>query len=137
MKRYRIDREAYRAWRNACPAELLSPLSQVHKWLGEPARPATPEPAESIPPAETSLSELPGPGRPAKLTPCQQDRLDCQAIARELWLEHPDWIQADLLKHHRIKSYATQWKPKTVLGWLSKVDPRLKEQRSGRPKKTR
>ena len=46
-----IDRETYRAWRNACPVELLSPLSQIHKWLG-----ATP-PAESIPPVETSLPE--------------------------------------------------------------------------------
>ena len=45
-----IDRETYRAWRNACPAELLSPLTQIHKWLSatpEPARPATPEPVEN------------------------------------------------------------------------------------------
>lgn len=50
-----IDREDYRAWRNACPAELLlpPPLSKIQKWLG-----ATP-PAESIAPVETSLPELP------------------------------------------------------------------------------
>ena len=132
-----VDHEAYRQWRNTCPAELLSPLSQISKWLG--AMPG-PEPTESIP-VETSLPELPGPARPAtvavKLTPCQQDRLDCQAIARELWLEHPDWIQADLLKHPKIKPYLEQWKQKTVSTWLSDVNPHPKEQRRGRPKKTR
>ena len=46
-----IDREAYRAWRLTCPPDLLSPLSQIHKWLG-----ATPALPESIPP-ETSLAE--------------------------------------------------------------------------------
>ena len=48
-----IDREDYRAWRNACPAELLlpPPLSKIQKWLG-----ATPT-AESIAPVETSLPE--------------------------------------------------------------------------------
>ena len=42
-----IDRETYRAWRNACPAELLSPLTQIQKWLGDLARPVTPEPVET------------------------------------------------------------------------------------------
>ena len=46
-----IDREAYRQWRAQCPANLLSPLTKIQKWLG-----ATP-PAESIPPVETSLPE--------------------------------------------------------------------------------
>ena len=52
-----IDREAYRAWRLTCPPDLLSPLSQIHKWLG-----ATPALPESIPP-ETSLSEPVAHGR--------------------------------------------------------------------------
>ena len=50
-RRY-FNREAYRAWRLTCPPDLLSPLSQIEKWLG-----ATPAPSESIPPVETSLSE--------------------------------------------------------------------------------
>ena len=50
-----VDHEAYRQWRNTCPAELLSPLSQISKWLG--AAPG-PEPAASIPP-KTSLPESP------------------------------------------------------------------------------
>lgn len=100
-------------------------------WAG-----ATP-PAESIPPVETSLPELPGPARSIKLRPDQQDRIDCQAIARELWAEHPDWIQADLLKHPRIKSYRKQWTGKnTVPNWLSEVDPRPDDKRQGRPPKT-
>lgn len=40
----RIDRESYRAWRATCPADLLSPLSQIHKWLG-----ATPAIETSLP----------------------------------------------------------------------------------------
>ena len=42
-----INRETYRDWRNACPAELLSPLTQIQKWLGDLARPVTPEPVET------------------------------------------------------------------------------------------
>ena len=45
-----VDREIYRTWRAQCPATLLSPLSQIHKWLG-----ATPA-VETIPPAKPSLS---------------------------------------------------------------------------------
>lgn len=40
VQTYTVTREAYRAWRAQCPAELLSPFSQVAKWLG-----ATPEPS--------------------------------------------------------------------------------------------
>ena len=46
----RLEREAYQAWRNTCPARLLSDLSHIGAWLGatpEPARPATPEPVET------------------------------------------------------------------------------------------
>lgn len=49
-RRY-FNREAYRAWRLTCPPDLLSPLSQIEKWLG-----AMPALSESIPP-EISLSE--------------------------------------------------------------------------------
>lgn len=39
-----LDRESYRAWRAQCPAALLSPLSQVFKWLGTtPAAESLPE----------------------------------------------------------------------------------------------
>ena len=121
-----IDREAYRAWRLTCPPDLLSPLSQIHKWLG-----ATPALAESIPP-ETSLAELPC---PARLTEAQQDKADCQAIAYALWAEQPDATQADILKNSRIKPYLKKWPGKNTLpGWLSEIDPRPKEQRRGRPK---
>ena len=46
-----LERETYRQWRAQCPANLLSPLTKIQKWLG-----ATP-PAASIPPVETSLPE--------------------------------------------------------------------------------
>jgi hypothetical protein len=51
-----IDREAYRQWRAQCPANLLSELTQITKWLG-----ATPALAATLP-VETSLPE---PARPA------------------------------------------------------------------------
>ena len=125
-----IERESYRAWRAQCPKSLLSEFSKIEKWLG-----ATPV-VETLPPAEPSIPETTA--KPVaigvNLRPDQQDKRDCQQIARELWAEHPEWIQADLLKHPRIKSYVTQWKPKTVPGWLSEVDPRPKERRRGRPK---
>ena len=46
----RLEREAYQAWRNTCPARLLSDLSHIGAWLGitpEPALPATHEPVET------------------------------------------------------------------------------------------
>ena len=50
-----IRRSAYRAWRTArSPSSLLSETSDITLWLG--ATPG-PEPAESIPPVETSLPE--------------------------------------------------------------------------------
>ena len=122
-----LERETYRQWRAQCPAELLLPLplSKIKKWLGDP-------PAESILPVGTSLPELPG---PARLTEAQQDKADCQAIARALWAEQPGATQADILKNSRIKPYLKTWPGKNTLpGWLSEVDPRPKEQRRGRPK---
>ena len=116
----RLDREAYRAWRVQCPARLLSDLSRIAAWLG------------ATPPAETSLPEKPG---PARLTEAQQDKADCQAIARALWAEQPGATQADILKNSRIKPYLNKWPGKNTLpGWLSEIDPRPKEQRRGRPK---
>lgn len=127
-----VDRDAYRAWRAQCPASLLSPLSQVSKWLGDglPAEPSLPE---SEPVTHGGAAR---PESAVRLTESQQDRIDCQAIARKLWLENPDWIQADLLRHREILRYVNKWKGKhTVPGWLSEVNPHPKEQRRGRPKK--
>ena len=119
-----LERESYQQWRAQCPATLLSDLSKIGKWLG-----ATPMPVESLPeslPVESSL--------PVKLRPDQQDKLDCQKIARALWAEHPDWRQAEVLAHPRIAPYSKQWPGKnTVPGWLSEIDPRPKARRRGRP----
>ena len=45
-RRY-FNREAYRAWRLTCPPDLLSPQSQIEKWLG-----ATPAVETSLPEPE-------------------------------------------------------------------------------------
>jgi hypothetical protein len=106
-------------------------IDSVQAELKRRERAATPavapiSPAKPIPTAEPV-------GKP---TESQQDKLHCQQIARELWADHPEWRQADLLKHSQIKRYASKWKGKnTVPGWLSEVDPRPKEQRRGAPKK--
>lgn len=65
-----------------------------------------------------------------------QDKQDCQAIAKKLWEENPDMTIADLLRAPQLNSYARKYKDKkTVRNWLSKVDPRSKEKKTGRPKK--
>lgn len=109
-----IRRTAYRIWRRRdCPNHLLPESSaRVELWLG-----ATP-PAESIP-----------------LKPSQQDKRDCQDIARQLWTENPHATQADLLKNPLIKRYRNMWRGKNTLpNWLREIDPRPKSARKGRPR---
>ena len=130
-----VEREDYRRWRAQCPARLLSDLSQIGKWLGEapvhvesqlePSLPEPSRPVETLPVASS---------RPIQLRPDQQDKRDCQEIARALWAEHPEWRQVEVLAHPKIAPYRKQWPGKgTVPGWLSEVDPRPKNQRRGRP----
>lgn len=53
VRTYTVTREAYRAWRAQCPAKLLSPFSQVTKWLG-----ATPEPSPPTAPPKPRFKEI-------------------------------------------------------------------------------
>lgn len=128
---FQVERESYRAWRNRQSSAPVD--SDISLWLG-----ATPAVETSLPESlpESSLPEPPAIVATA-LTESQQDKRDCQDIARALWAEQPAATQSDLLKHPRIKPYLNQWHGKnTVPGWLSEVDPRPKEQRRGRPRKT-
>jgi predicted membrane chloride channel (bestrophin family) len=52
-----VDRESYSAWRAQCPLELLSPLSQVAKWLGDLPTIKTSLPEPVAPVAPTALPE--------------------------------------------------------------------------------
>lgn len=65
-----------------------------------------------------------------------QDKQDCQAIAKKLWEENPDMTIADLIRSPQLSSYVKKYKDKkTIRNWLSKVDARSKEKKTGRPKK--
>lgn len=70
MKRYRIDRKSYRQWRLTCPQSLLSPLSQIHKWLG-----ATPVIETSLP-AFPSLPESESVAKGGAARPDKRQRID-------------------------------------------------------------
>lgn len=49
IRTYTVSRESYRAWRAQCPAELLSELTKIAKWLGDPPlETSLPEPARLI-----------------------------------------------------------------------------------------
>jgi hypothetical protein len=54
-----IDREAYRQWRAQCPANLLSELTQITKWLG-----ATPGPLQQRYLLKPPYLNRPGPQAP-------------------------------------------------------------------------
>lgn len=65
-----------------------------------------------------------------------QDKLDCQAIAKNLWAENPNMTIADLLRSPQLNSYVKKYKDKkTIRNWLNKVDTRPKEKKTGRPKR--
>lgn len=127
---YIVDRESYRAWRAQCPSSLLSPLSQVSKWLGA-------APALSVPTLPQGEPDKPEQGAAAKHeTELQMHRRECKEIGKRLWDENPNSTKAALMKHPDMQFYVQAYKGKnTVPGWLAEIDPRPKEERRGRPKK--
>lgn len=61
----------------------------------------------------------------------------CQGIAKTLWKANPEMTIADMLKQHEVLEYggAKHYSlEKTVRPWLSEVDPRPPEKKTGRPK---
>lgn len=71
-----------------------------------------------------------------KLRSSQEAKIACQAIARTLWDSHPDMtIEAmkshpAILKHGHGEYYQGK---NTLRDWLSEVDPRSKDKKTGRP----
>jgi len=71
-----------------------------------------------------------------KSTPMQQDRQHCQDIARKLWEKNPEATKASLIRSDELAAYRNKYPGKNTLSdWLSKIDPRPKETRRGRPSK--
>lgn len=71
-----------------------------------------------------------------KLRPSQEAKIACQAIARTLWDIHPDMTIEAMKSHPAILKYGhgSYYKGKNTLrDWLSEVDPRSKDKKTGRP----
>lgn len=71
-----------------------------------------------------------------KKRPNQMDKLICQAIARTLWDIYPHMTIEDMRKHHAIQTYGNgkHYQGKNTLrDWLSEVDPRSTNEKTGRP----
>jgi hypothetical protein len=72
-----------------------------------------------------------------QLRPSQLDRELCRAIAQTLWSIYPDTNIKKMCEHQAIKIYGNgnQYGVKTIRGWITDLDPRPPEQKTGRPKK--
>lgn len=118
-----IERESYRAWRAQCPASLLSPISQVSKWLG----------ALTLPQGEPDRPEpgAAGTQNPATNRQCVADK------AR--FLDLATWEgtqQATVNQHPEAARFKGKYDAPALLKWASEIDPRPKDQRGGRPRKS-
>lgn len=131
-----IDRESYHTWRARCPHELLSPLSQIRKWLG-----ATPA-IESIPPAEPSLSEptapavLPEPvGNSGSVNPVHRRQ---RVTDKADFIKSATWCgnQTNTVNQHpQVARFRVAYDDACLLKWASELDPRPDDRRGGRPRK--
>ncbi|AOU26017.1 TPA: hypothetical protein P5J75_001958 [Legionella pneumophila] len=71
-----------------------------------------------------------------KLRPSQKAKIACQAIARVLWDSHPTMTIEEMKVHPAIlkHGYGSYYSGKNTLrDWLSEVDPRPKNKKTGRP----
>jgi len=65
-----------------------------------------------------------------------QDKQDCQTIAKELWEKDPSKTIKALIDAPELKLYKQKYSGRhTLRGWLSKVDPRPEDKKTGRPSK--
>ncbi len=66
-----------------------------------------------------------------------QDKKDCQDIAKALWEKNPNMTIVALEKTPKLKAYKRKYPGRNTLRkWLSEIDPRPKEKKTGRPKKS-
>jgi len=85
---------------------------------------------------QKELSNPPAKSIEKKLRPCQINKIACQTIARILWAEDPNKKIADIIKHPYILKIGNgnYYKGKNTLrDWVSEVDPRPADQKTGRP----
>lgn len=76
-----------------------------------------------------------------KLRPDQEDKIECQKIAKEVWKEYEDLDIKHLKKHPKIKKISGSankfYKETTIHRWLSEVAPENAKKRGKRPKEIR
>lgn len=68
------------------------------------------------------------------LRPSQKATLKCQAIAQTLWHQDPNLTIQEITQHHAILEYGDGKRyigKNTLRGWISEVDPRPKENKTG------
>jgi hypothetical protein len=65
------------------------------------------------------------------------DKMSCQAVAKTLWLEHPDMTTEDIIYHKAIQQYAggKTKSPSTLRKWISATDTRDPKSKPGPDKK--
>lgn len=82
-------------------------------------------------------NDLPEEKRPPRQS--QLDKLACQAIARTLWDKDPSLTIRALIEDPAIRRYGNgaHYESKTLRQWLSEVDPRPVEAKTGRPRKAK
>jgi hypothetical protein len=70
-----------------------------------------------------------------KLKPVQEDKLNTQKCAKDIWGKNPRMTIASMCKHLNIVSYAKNYKPETRRKWLSEIAPQAVKEKRGRPQK--
>lgn len=65
-----------------------------------------------------------------------QDAVDFKKLARSVWQDNSTMERTKVINHSRLAAYKRKYPVTTLKGWLREIDPRPKEKRAGRPKKT-
>lgn len=118
-----IDREAYRQWRAQCPASLLSESSVIAAWTGEH------HPVSVSEPPPESVAK--GGGNPANSRQCVADK--ASFIKSATWQGN----QTNTVNQHPQAAYFKgKYLEDSLLQWAGELDPRPKDKRGGRPRKT-
>lgn len=68
---------------------------------------------------------------PGKLSPAQESRMECQRLARQIWVQKPQLTKEQMLRERSIAPYTRSYAMDTVRKWLSEADPRPPESKPG------
>ena len=158
--RYWITRENYRQWRLTQPNPPAGSL--IHLWLGATPGMAVSLPAESIPPVETFPLEMPVSTAQTPVSTAQTPVSTAQtpvstaqtpvalgggnpvhrrkrvADKRE-FIKSATWLgnQTNTVNGHpQAARFKGAYGEACLLKWASELDPRLRDKRGGRPRKT-